>query len=198
MLLLRVMLPLRWGLCCAHARRREGLCWRGKSCSSGESCPSHAHVDRTRRQSPTPPAHGPLDGETVRGGPGKGGVGAKHLSEFMPLHRATPSRELTFHAGLEDEGHALPSRVVDPERAGGEGGADRVVRDGVVIEVAGLAVCGNILAEEGVFAGDGRDAPEDLDLRARLDMPSFGGRRCCVPSRHGCPQQQRRRAAPSR
>ena len=41
---------------------------------------------------PTPPVHGPLDGETVRGGPGKGGVGAKHLSDFMPLHRATTSR----------------------------------------------------------------------------------------------------------
>ena len=47
--LLLVMLPLRCGLCCAHTRRREGLCWRGRSCSSGESCPSHAHVDRTRR-----------------------------------------------------------------------------------------------------------------------------------------------------
>ena len=81
------------------------------------------------------------------------------------MHREATKRTL---AGLEDEGHALPSRVVDPQGAGGERGADRVVRDRVVIEVAGLAVRGNILAEEGVFAGDGRDAPEDLDLRRKI------------------------------
>ena len=31
-MLLLVMLSLRWGSCCAHARRRGEVCWRGKSC----------------------------------------------------------------------------------------------------------------------------------------------------------------------
>ena len=67
-------------------------------------------------------------------------------------------------AGLEDEGHALPPRVVDPERGGRVRWADGVGWDGVVIEIAGLSISRDILPEQRVAALDGWDRTEHLDL----------------------------------
>ena len=74
---------------------------------------------------------------------------------------------LTF-ACLEDEGHALPPGVVDPQGRRGERGAHRVVRHGVIIKVAGLAVGSDVLSQQRVAALDGRDTAQDLDLCRRM------------------------------
>jgi hypothetical protein len=47
--------------------------------------------------------------------------------------------------GLEDKRDAFPSWVVDPQCGCGEGWADRILRNGVVIEVPRLAVRGDVL-----------------------------------------------------
>ena len=74
------------------------------------------------------------------------------------------SRDLLTFAGLEDERHALPPGVVDPKRRRGERRADRVVRDGIVVEVPRLAVRRDVLAQKRIIALNGRDRTEDLDL----------------------------------
>lgn len=63
---------------------------------------------------------------------------------------------LTF-AGLEDERHALPTRVVNPKRGGGESWAVGIARDGFIIQVPRLAVRGYVLSEERVLVLDRRD-----------------------------------------
>ena len=54
---------------------------------------------------------------------------------------------------------------MDPKRRRGERRADRVVRDGIVVEVPGLAVRSDILSEERVTPLNRRDRTKDLDLR---------------------------------
>ena len=71
--------------------------------------------------------------------------------------------ERTF-ARLENKRHAFPARVVDPQGSRGVCWTDRVVRHGVIIKVAGLAVGSDVLAKQRVFALDGRNRAQNLDL----------------------------------
>jgi len=66
--------------------------------------------------------------------------------------------------GLEDEGDAFPTGIVDPERRRSECGARGVRRHGIVIEVARVPVRSHILAEERVLFCDRRDGAENFDL----------------------------------
>jgi hypothetical protein len=70
----------------------------------------------------------------------------------------------TTFSGLEDEGHAFPTGIVDPERRRGESGARGVPRHGIVIEVTRLPVRGHVLSEERVLSRDRRDCAENFHL----------------------------------
>lgn len=63
---------------------------------------------------------------------------------------------------------------------GGKGGADRVLGNGVVLEVSRLlAVLGlgsDVLAEEDLVLGDGRDVAKDLDLQREKSQLCFTSR----------------------
>jgi hypothetical protein len=67
-------------------------------------------------------------------------------------------------SSLEDEGNTLPPGRVDVDGSGGEGRADRVLGDGLVVEVTGLVARRDVLTEENVFGLDGRNVAENLDL----------------------------------
>jgi hypothetical protein len=62
-------------------------------------------------------------------------------------------------ACLEDKRDTLPPWVVDPDGGGSKSGTDGVRRDGTVLEISGLAVRRNILAEKGVATLNGWDSP---------------------------------------
>ena len=62
----------------------------------------------------------------------------------------------------------MPALVVDPEDGGSKGGTDGVFWHGVVVEITGFAVGGDVLAEQGVLAFDRRDAAQNFDLRTRM------------------------------
>lgn len=66
--------------------------------------------------------------------------------------------------GFENEGHTLPTGVVNPECGSRKGGAHRVGGNGVVVEIARLAVGGDILTKKCIRAFNGRDATQNLDL----------------------------------
>lgn len=53
---------------------------------------------------------------------------------------------------------------MDPQRGRCEGRAERIGRNGIVIEIPRLAVRGDILAKKGIRSFDGRDRTEDFDL----------------------------------
>ena len=72
-------------------------------------------------------------------------------------------KKRTF-ARFEDERHAFPSRVVDPQRGGGKRRADGVRWDRVIVEIAGLAVCCDILTKQRVLTFNGWNRAENLDL----------------------------------
>ena len=88
--------------------------------------------------------------------------------------------EIRTLAGLENEGHALPPGVVNPEGSRSVCRADGVVRHGVVIEITGLSICRHILAEERVAALNGRNRTEHLDLQRGKDkhIPPRLGDKC--------------------
>lgn len=67
-------------------------------------------------------------------------------------------------AGLKNEGYTFPPWVVNPERGRGVGWADRVMGHGIVIKVAGFAMCRYVLAEQSILTLDRRDSPEYFDL----------------------------------
>lgn len=67
-------------------------------------------------------------------------------------------------ASLENERHAFPSWIVDPESCRGKRRADRVVWDRVIVEITGLAVCSYVLTKQRVLPFDRWDSPEYLDL----------------------------------
>lgn len=67
-------------------------------------------------------------------------------------------------SGLEDEGHAFPTGIVDPERRRCESRARGIWRHGIVIEVTWFPVRGHILAEESVLTCDRLDCAQNFDL----------------------------------
>ena len=84
----------------------------------------------------------------------------------MCQQSAPRTRAMAGHtfAGLENEWDAFPPGVVNPERGGGKSGADRVRRDGVVVEVTWLAIGRDILAKERIVPLDWGDRAKDLHL----------------------------------
>jgi hypothetical protein len=66
---------------------------------------------------------------------------------------------------FKDERHPFPPRIVDPQCCSSIGWADGVGRDGIVIEIARLAIGGNVLAKKRLFASDGWNATQNFDLR---------------------------------
>ena len=102
-------------------------------------------------------------------------------------------------ASLENEGHALPPGVVNPEGSRGVCWADGVVRHGVVIEITGLSICRHILAEERVAALNGRNRTEHLDLQRGKDMRTrmrAAELALHSPSHRECPRPRTKLGAP--
>jgi hypothetical protein len=64
--------------------------------------------------------------------------------------------EFTFPS-FEDEGHAFPTGIIDPQRRRGKSGARGVRRDSIVIKIAWFPVGTHVLAEECVVSLDRRD-----------------------------------------
>jgi len=62
-------------------------------------------------------------------------------------------------ASPEDEWYTFPSRIVNPDGSGSEGGTDRVGWDGAVLEISRLAVRRNVLAKKSIATLDGWDSP---------------------------------------
>ena len=60
-------------------------------------------------------------------------------------------------SGFEDEGHAFPTGILDPQRRRSESGACGIWWDAIVIEVAWFSVGTHILPEEGVVSLDRGD-----------------------------------------
>lgn len=69
-------------------------------------------------------------------------------------------------SSLHDEGDAIPSLILDVSYEGTEGWASRVLRDGVVLAVGGLAAVERlaILADDDVLGLNGGNGSEDADL----------------------------------
>ena len=65
---------------------------------------------------------------------------------------------------LENEGDTFPSRVMNPQGGCSERRANRVVRYGIVIQIAGLAIRSNILAKQRVLPLNGGNGTEYFDL----------------------------------
>lgn len=82
------------------------------------------------------------------------------------------------------------------------------MRDGVVVQVTGLAIRADVLSKQCVAAVNGGDRAQDLNLNntsspIQNEMSSEKAghgaweRNLFVPSRHGCPLLRMTRAAPS-
>jgi hypothetical protein len=72
--------------------------------------------------------------------------------------------------GFKYEGHALPTRIVDPQRRRSEGGARGIGWDSVVIEVAWFPVGSHVLAEECVLFRDRWNCTENLHLNVDVGI----------------------------
>ena len=85
------------------------------------------------------------------------------------LVRSLRSRDNFFtFPGFKDEGHALPTRIVDPQRRRSESWARGIRRDSVVIKVARFPVGTHVLAQECVLSRDRRNCTENLDLNVDI------------------------------
>ena len=67
-------------------------------------------------------------------------------------------------SGLQNEGNTLPAGVVDPQGCGSESRADRVTRDGLIVQIPGLSVRCNVLSQQGIVPLNGGDSAKDFDL----------------------------------
>ena len=67
-------------------------------------------------------------------------------------------------SGLQNEGNTLPAWVVDPQGRGGEGRADRITRDGIIVQVSGFTVRRNVLSQQGILPLNWGDGTKNFDL----------------------------------
>jgi len=67
-------------------------------------------------------------------------------------------------SGLQNKGNAFPTWVVDPQSRGGKRRADRITRDGLIVQVSGFPVRCNVLSQQGIVPLNGGDSAKNLDL----------------------------------
>lgn len=82
--------------------------------------------------------------------------------EHQILDATVESRQ-TFSC-FENEGDTFPPRIVDPKCGSSKRRADRVARNGIIVEVARLAVSGNVLTEKNIISFDRWNSTKYLDL----------------------------------
>lgn len=78
-------------------------------------------------------------------------------------------------ASFQDERDALPARIVNPEGGGSESWADRIARDGVIVEVAWLSIGRDVLTEKRVISFNGGNGPKHFDLYNTLSAGVIPG-----------------------
>jgi len=67
-------------------------------------------------------------------------------------------------SSLHNEGNTLPARIVDPQGRGSESRADRIARDGLIVQIPGLAVRCDVLSQQGIVPLNGGDSAKNFDL----------------------------------
>ena len=104
-------------------------------------------------------------------------------------------------SGLQNKGNSLPSWVVDPQRRCGKSRANRITWDGLIVQVSGLAICCDVLSQQGIVSLNRGDGAKNFDLVPSIsirflmtchrwsDDPS-------LPFHLEYPQQRKRRGAP--